>query len=88
VADAQAWSPDVLVFDRAWMNRFRPADTDGHALRKAIDDGSLGYRRATTWQSPVPWWAFQAHPGYLARYRRFGLTNLDKINPSMELWVR
>ncbi len=87
-ADVREWAPEVLLFDRTWIDRFGPADADGLALRQAIDDGSLGYTRVSTWQSPVPWWAFQARPAYLARYSRLGLTNLDKINPSLELWVR
>lgn len=88
VDDVQEWSPEVLLFDRAWMARFRPADTDGFALRTGIETGRLGYRRLATWQSPVPWWAFQARPSYLGRYSRLGLTNLDKVNPRIELWGR
>jgi len=88
VADVEEWSPDVLVFNRAWLNRFQPADAEGHALRQAVEDGSLGFRRLATWQSSLPWWAFQARPGHLGRYSRLGLTNLDKANPQLELWVR
>lgn len=86
--DVREWAPDVLLFDRVWISRSGPADADGMALRAAIDDGSLGYGQVGVWQAPVPWWAFQARPGYLTRYSRLGLTNLDKINPRLELWER
>ncbi len=88
IADVREWSPDVLLFDRAWLDRFRPMDVEGAALRRAIDDDSLGYRRVGVWQARAPWWAFQARPAYLKRYSRRGLTNLDKINPRLELWAK
>jgi hypothetical protein len=88
VDDIRQWSPDVLVFERGWMNRPNVADRDAQAVRAGIQDGTLGYRRLDRWQSSVPWWAFQARPAYLARYQRLGLTNLDKVNPQIELWGR
>lgn len=84
IADVQEWKPDALVFDRSWLER--PDDREGPALLAALDTGRLGYRRAAVWQTPVPWWAVQMRPAYLVGYR--GLTNLDKINPEIELWVR
>ena len=86
--DVAQWTPAVLVFDRAWMNRYDARDPTGFQMRTALEDGTLGYGLRTAWQAPVPWWAFQAHPAYLSRYTQLGLTNLDKINPRIEMWER
>ncbi len=86
VEDVTQWTPGVLVFDRAWMNRYDESDPTAFAMRTALEEGTLGYRQRAAWQAPVPWWAFQAHPAYLSRYTRLGLTNLDKINPRIEMW--
>jgi hypothetical protein len=87
LADVQTANPYLLLVNASYAERFasRPASA---ALLQALRDGSLGYVRAGTYRSPLPWWALAWHWSYFHDRARGGLTNLDKINPEIEVWRR
>lgn len=87
LGDVRTVDPYLLLVNTAYAERFtsRPASA---AVLQALRDGSLGYQHVMTHRSSLPWWALAWRWSYFHDRSRGGLTNLDKINPEIEVWRR
>lgn len=87
LADVQTVNPYLLLVNTSYAQRFT-ARPESAALLQAMRDGSLGYQRVGAYRAPLPWWALAWYWPYFHDRASEGLTNLDKINPEIEVWER
>ncbi|MBE3072974.1 MAG: glycosyltransferase family 39 protein, partial [Acidobacteria bacterium] len=78
--------PDFLVINREYLCRFDPGKPE-RALFQALADGRLGYERVFQVKTTI-WWAVLAYEPAMSGPCEDPFTNLDKINPAMEVYRR
>ena len=83
------WFKPTYVIVNADYTRRRPATTTEREALAALDAGELGYRRLFGERSSVPWdWLPGMHPALVGARPGPALSNLEHINPRMEVFVR
>jgi hypothetical protein len=83
------WFKPTYVMVNADYTRRRPVTTTERAALAALDAGELGYRRLFSERSSVPWdWMPGMHPSLLGDRTGPSFSNLEHINPRMEIFVR
>jgi hypothetical protein len=83
------WFKPTYVIVNADYTRRRPASTTEREALAALDAGELGYRLLFAEQSRVPWdWLPGMHPSLIGVRTGPALSNLEHINPRMEIFVR
>lgn len=75
----------LLLVNTSYAERFT-ARPESAAVLQALRDGSLGYERTMAHRSAMPWWGLAWRWPYFHDRASAGLTNLDKINPEIEIW--
>lgn len=87
--DLAGAAPDYVIVNARFAARFeqarRPA---GRELMRALRDGSAGYDLALTYRAPAPVWAWLKHEPSFSREGEAWWTNLDKVNPEVEVYRR
>lgn len=85
----RAASPDAIVMNNRFAQRYHAARRpQGRLLLEALADGSLGYDEAFRYRAPMPAWAVLAWKPEFQGRAESDLTNLDKANPEMVVYLR
>jgi hypothetical protein len=83
------WFKPAYVIVNADYTRRRPVNTTEREALAALDAGELGYRRLFSERTSVPWdWLPGMHPSLLGDRTGPSFSNLEHINPRMEIFVR
>lgn len=86
-AALEEWQPSVLLLNANHASR-TTMEADERAFLEALRSGELGFVRTLSHRASPPVWALAWHWPYFHGRRADGLTNLDKINPEIEIWTR
>jgi hypothetical protein len=88
ISDLHRFKPTYVIVNADYTRR-RPASTTERELLAALDAGELGYRRVFAERSGVPWdWLPGMHPALIGARMGPSFSNLDHINPRMEIFAR
>jgi hypothetical protein len=87
--DVRSRNPEFVVVNERFAGRLDTARPSGWQRAVAgLRDGSLGYREAFRYRSPIPWWAVLQYEAPFQSDETSDLTNLDKINPETVVYER
>lgn len=84
--ELQRVRPDYLVINREYLCRFDPGRPE-RVLFQALADSRLGYERVFRTKTRIPWAVLAFEPA-MSGPCEDPYTNLDKINPMMEVYRR
>jgi hypothetical protein len=88
ISDLRWFRPTYVIVNADYTRR-RPANTTEREALAALDAGELGYRRLFSERSGVPWdWMPGMHPSLIGDRTGPAFSNLEHINPRMEIFVR
>jgi hypothetical protein len=88
ISDLRWFKPTYVIVNADYTRR-RPANTTEREALAALDAGELGYRLVFSGRSSVPWdWMPGMHPALVGDRTGPSLSNLNHINPRMEIFAR
>ena len=88
ISDLRWFKPTYVIVNADYTRR-RPVNTTEREALAALDAGELGYRPLFSERSRVPWdWMPGMHPSLLGDRTGPSFSNLEHINPRMEIFVR